>query len=85
MRRTATVALLVLVGGSILLGQRGRRSFFDEEDTPAAIPPDANDKTEYTFARLRYDSGYGGYRRRGEAGPRTTRRLTASSFRESAG
>ncbi len=65
MRRTSVVLLSILVGGGILLGQRGRRSFFDEEDTPAAMPSDAADRTEYTFARLRYDSGYGGYRRRG--------------------
>jgi Domain of unknown function (DUF4159) len=28
--------------------------FQEEEDNPAAIPPDANEKTEFAFARLRY-------------------------------
>jgi len=46
-----------------LFAQRGFRQFFDEEDHPTAIPPDANEKTEYTFARLRYPSGrFWGYR-----------------------
>lgn len=56
MFRRAWVVLLfaVLVAGT-LLAQRGFRGF-DEEDNPAAIPPDANEKTEYVFARLRYPS-----------------------------
>jgi len=37
--------------------QRSRfRPFGDEEDDPAPIPPDAREKTEYAFARLRYPS-----------------------------
>jgi hypothetical protein len=59
MRRTTGVLLMVLVGGGLLLAQRGRRSFFDEEDTPSPTPSDANEKTEYTFARLRYGGSYG--------------------------
>jgi hypothetical protein len=43
---------------SALFAQRGFRTYPDEEVNPdAAIPGDANAKTEWAFARLRYPSG----------------------------
>jgi hypothetical protein len=37
---------------------------FDEEDDPAPIPPDADEKTEFSFARIRYkDAPVMGWRR----------------------
>jgi hypothetical protein len=45
---------------STLLAQRGFRRFYDEEDVP--IPPDANEQTEYYFARLQYPSWRGSWR-----------------------
>jgi hypothetical protein len=47
-----------------VIAQRGFRQF-DEEDNPAPIPPDAEEKTEFVFGRLRYPSGRGGYWGRG--------------------
>ena len=42
---------------------QGRYSkYADEMQNPAPDPPDAGEKTEYAFARLRYRS-YGGWRR----------------------
>ncbi|MBI3209641.1 MAG: DUF4159 domain-containing protein [Candidatus Solibacter usitatus] len=37
-----------------------RRSILDQDNQPMAIPPDANEKTEYYFARLRYPNFRGG-------------------------
>jgi Domain of unknown function (DUF4159) len=38
-------------------------SYAEEQDDPAPLPPDANEKTEWAFARIRYPSvGYGFYR-----------------------
>lgn len=60
----AGVVLLSLT--SVFALQRGFREFPDEEDNPAAKPPDYNEKTEFAFARLRYPSGrffgYWGFR-----------------------
>src|SRR5262245_1598731 len=57
---TALVALLTLMSMGYAF-QRSGRGFFDDE-TPIPIPPDANEKTEYQFARLRYPNfqGVGG-------------------------
>jgi len=57
-RRSALAACgLLLAGVSLLEAQRGRR-FSQEEYTPP--PPDANEETEYYFARLAYQSsGWG--------------------------
>ncbi len=56
-----TVLLAVFLVAGLLQAQRGfRRS--DEGETP--IPPDANEKTEYYFARLKYPQFSGGYGRR---------------------
>ncbi len=54
----AAVAALTLFGAAFAL-QRGR-SFDDEENSPAPMPADAAEKTEYTFARLKYPSYRGG-------------------------
>ncbi len=58
--------LLLLAWTAIFAFQRRSSRFFYEEDNPAPVPPDANVKTEYTFARLRYPSlrsgGYWGFR-----------------------
>ena len=60
-RRVAgVVGVLVFVSG--IWAQRGRYSQESYEDVP--IPPDANEETEYYFARLAYQMG-GGYRRWG--------------------
>ena len=60
MRRKFAVSALVfgLLAVSTLLAQRGRRfqsSPFDESGE-VATPKDANEKTEWAFARLRYPS-----------------------------
>jgi uncharacterized protein DUF4159 len=56
-RSTLIALAAVLVLWSALVGfQRRYRSLLDEEDDPAPIPADANEKTEYAFARLRYPS-----------------------------
>jgi hypothetical protein len=42
--------------------QAGFRQFPDEEDNPAPLPQDYNEKTEWAFSRLRYPSGrWAGY------------------------
>jgi hypothetical protein len=58
--RTIFVVLfaVVLLAGVLAAQFRGRRMFGDEEDAP--IPPDANEKTEWVFTRLRYNSFRGG-------------------------
>lgn len=57
---------LMLVLATAVLAQRFR---FGEEDNPAPMPADAQEKTEWVFGRLRYSSGGGGggYRRRGNS------------------
>jgi Domain of unknown function (DUF4159) len=59
--------LAVLFLFATLLAQRGFKEYPYEEVNPAPVPPDANEKTEWAFARLRYPSGrYSrGRRRRG--------------------
>ena len=57
--RRATLAgcLFAVLLATVAFAQWGRRGYY-EEDVP--VPADASEKTEYVFARLRYD----GYRRR---------------------
>jgi hypothetical protein len=59
----AVVLALTLWTGLYAFQRGGFRSFFPEEESP--VPPDANEKTEWAFARLRYPSyrgnGLGGY------------------------
>lgn len=63
--RTSIAAALLLClawGGLFALQQRRFRPFSYGRGEPAPIPPDANEKTEFYFARLRYPSvRYGGY------------------------
>lgn len=40
--------------------QRGRMFFEEEENSPAPMPADAGEKTEFVFARLKYPSFRGG-------------------------
>ena len=54
--------VLALALWSFLFAQGGFPRFWDEEDNPAPIPADANEKTEFAFARLRYASIRGSYR-----------------------
>ena len=51
-RASLGVLLLIATVGYAQRGFRGR--FYEEEDVP--MPADAGEKTEYQFARLRYDS-----------------------------
>ena len=48
---------LVVSFFAVSFAQRGFRIYPDEEVNPARVPPDANEKTEWAFARLRYPSG----------------------------
>jgi hypothetical protein len=50
------VFLLFCLWGALHAFQVGFRTYPYEEDDPAAVPPGANDKTEWAFARLRYAS-----------------------------
>jgi len=67
--RSVARAGLILVPFLALLGQRGFREYHGEENNPAPVRPDYNEKTEWAFARLRYTNigsgaaGFGGYRR----------------------
>jgi len=45
---------------SLTYAQRRSRPSFDDEDGPVITPPDAGEKTEFTFTRLRYPSFRGG-------------------------
>lgn len=59
-RLLLTVVLVSILAAAASAFQRRFRGFDDEENSPAVIPPDANEKTEYVFARLRYPSFRGG-------------------------
>jgi hypothetical protein len=64
--RLQAAVWLVGLSAAALLAQRGFRGRYSEEDNPAPIPPDAAEKTEFVFGRLRYGSSRpGGYYRRG--------------------
>ncbi len=66
LRNIVRAGLVLLLFLATLLGQRGFREYPYEEVNPAPVPPDANEKTEWAFARLRYPSGSRGrWRRRG--------------------
>ncbi len=73
LRRFAVLFLLLplLASALALQGYRswrhavsGEEQYADEQDDPAPMPPDANEKTEWAFARLRYPSVSYGWRRR---------------------
>ena len=53
----------VLCATALLAWQAGFRQFPELEDNSVPVPPDANEKTEWAFARLMYPSGQ--YIRRG--------------------
>ena len=57
MRRAITISIVLLTSLVTALSawQRRPRGFF-EEDEPLVLPSDANEKTEYAFARIRYPS-----------------------------
>lgn len=56
--RSVVPAALLLLSVTVLFGlQRGSRRFMNEEDNPAPMPADADVKTEWTFARLKYPTG----------------------------
>src|SRR5262245_43228543 len=62
-RRPIPAVVGILVCFTALFAQRGLRQFFDEDEGNLPLPLDAAEKTEYTFARLRYPSGpFYGYR-----------------------
>lgn len=66
LRLVIPASILVLFFLTALFAQRGFREYPYEEVNPAAVPPDANEKTEWAFARLRYPSGrFGGWGYRG--------------------
>src|SRR5580698_4957978 len=63
--RFAIIAVLIACGFTALYAfQATFKEYPDELDNPAPVPKDAFEKTEWTFARLRYPSGrYSGYDR----------------------
>lgn len=51
------VAVALSLWSALFAFQRGGfRQYFDEEGIPLVTPPDADEKTEYAFARLKYPS-----------------------------
>jgi hypothetical protein len=55
-------AILFIGFGALFAYQAQFRQYAGEEDNPIPVPSDAYEKTEWTFARLRYPSGrYAGY------------------------
>jgi hypothetical protein len=63
--------IVVFLLGTLYGFQRGRRSLFNEDDSRLLTPPDAGEKTEWAFARLRYPN-YGGGDRGGYYGFRSS-------------
>jgi hypothetical protein len=53
----ATLIAVLSVASLLAFQQRRFRFFQSEEDNPAPIPADAQEKTEFVFARLRYAPG----------------------------
>jgi hypothetical protein len=75
MKPVTALALGLALFGTLLAYQRVSSQYEYEMQNPAVDPPDAGEKTEYAFARLRYRSvgrgggGFGGgFRRRGGRG-----------------
>jgi hypothetical protein len=57
---SASVVVFSLTAGAAF--QAGFRQYASDEDNPAPLPSDYNEKTEWAFARLHYPSGpYGSY------------------------
>lgn len=61
----AIAIFFAALGAAFALQRSVLQQFLDREDDPIITPPDANEKTEWVFARLRYPSfrgsGMGGY------------------------
>ena len=57
LRYLIPASLAALSFFSLFAYQQGFRQFTDEEDNPIPVPPGADEKTEWSFARLRYPSG----------------------------
>lgn len=61
------LAMIALLGTAYALQYPGRRMFTHGDDDDEVTPPDANEKTEWAFAKLRYPTHHsygGGYRGR---------------------
>ncbi len=52
----ALCVVLLLAGAALAFQRRGRLSFLQDDDEPEAYPVDAGEKTEWTFARMKYNS-----------------------------
>ncbi|HWQ53121.1 MAG TPA: DUF4159 domain-containing protein [Bryobacteraceae bacterium] len=63
--RYGIVAAMAVLSAALFSFQAGFREFQTLEDNPSVVPPDANEKTEFAFARLMYPSGRWGWGRRG--------------------
>jgi hypothetical protein len=61
MKLLLAIGLGLILFGTILAFQHSR-AYEYEMQNPAVDPPDADEKTEYAFARLRYRSGTGRWR-----------------------
>jgi hypothetical protein len=53
LRPVASAGFVVLTFFTATFAQHSFRTYPDQEVNPAPIPPDANEKTEWAFARLR--------------------------------
>ena len=68
LKAVVVVGLALVLFGTLTAFQRYNNTYEYEMQNPALDPPDAGEKTEYAFARLRYRSigrGFGGRRFRG--------------------
>lgn len=74
MKPVIALALGMVLLGTALAYQRVSSDYEYEMQNPALDPPDAGEKTEYAFARLRYRSGRGGRGGGGGFGGRYGRR-----------
>lgn len=63
--RYGIVAAMAVLSAALFSFQSGFRQFQMLEDNPSVVPADANEKTEFAFARLMYPSGRWGWGRRG--------------------
>ena len=82
MKVLAPVVLGACLLTTLLAFQRSRQYEYEMQN-PTVDPPDADEKTEYAFARLRYQSGGRGRRGAAVGGPTQTKR-SASSYKASA-
>ncbi|MFN7545140.1 MAG: hypothetical protein ACK5TN_20375, partial [Acidobacteriota bacterium] len=52
----ALLVVILLAGACLAFQRRGRVPFLADDDEPEPYPADAGEKTEWVFARLRYNS-----------------------------